>query len=433
MHVLWVKVGGLTPLNTGGRLRSFHLIEALSRRHRVTLLTTECTVGQHDELTAQLPQCARIVSFPHVIPKWRSARFAVALLRSWLSPMPVDIRRCRVPALKREVSRCLVEEGVDLCIADFLAAMPNVPASRPVATLLFEHNVEHMIWKRLAGIETRPWRRALLELEWHKLRRYETGACRRVNTTVAVSSADQTLLAALAPSALIQAVPTGVDTEYFVPDGTPEIPGEIVYVGSMDWQPNEDAVLNFMQEVLPRIQQAVPGAHFTVVGRNPSDTLRRKAQRCGVALTGTVDDVRPHLRQAGVCVVPLRIGGGTRLKIFEAMAMGKAVVSTSVGAEGLPLVDGRHYLRSDEPSAFANAVITLLGNPARRRELGRAGRELVERHYSWAQVAAQFDALCEQTCNAYRGARRCTPLGTAAREPVPERPAVLPQHLQQRR
>lgn len=433
MHVLWVKVGGLTPLNTGGRLRSFHLLKELSRRHRVTLLTTESTTGQHDELTAQLPQCARIVSFPHVMAKWRSARFAVALLRSWLSPMPVDIRRCRVPALKREVSRCLAEEGVDLCIADFLAAMPNVPASRPVATLLFEHNVEHVIWKRLAGIETRPWRRALLELEWRKLRRYETGACRRVNMTVAVSSADQTLLAALAPSALIQAISTGVDTEYFAPDDTPEIFGQIVYVGSMDWQPNEDAVLTFMQEVLPRIRQDVPGARFTVVGRNPSETLRRRAQRCGVALTGTVDDVRPHLRKAAVCVVPLRIGGGTRLKIFEALAMGKAVVSTSVGAEGLPLVDGRHYLRTDDPGAFAHAVTTLLRDPVRRRALGRHGRELVERHYSWSQVATQFDRLCWQARDTYAGAGRCALHGGGGRELIEERAAVVPHYLQQRR
>ncbi|MGH8311767.1 MAG: glycosyltransferase family 4 protein, partial [Gammaproteobacteria bacterium] len=251
MRILWIKVGGLWPCNTGGRLRSFHLLRELSKRHQVTLLTSDSSAEQQRVLRAQLPECEAIVSLVHRMPKWRSPRFALALACSWLSALPVDMRRSRIASLRAEAGRCLAGHRVDLCVADFVAAMPNVPRAPGVPVLLFEHNVEYLIWKRLAGVESRPWRRALLELEWRKLRRYEAAACRRATLTATVSSVDRTLLATLVPSALIRAVPTGVDTEYFAPDDAQEIPGQIVYVGSMDWQPNEDAVRHFMHEVLP--------------------------------------------------------------------------------------------------------------------------------------------------------------------------------------
>ncbi|HKT31105.1 MAG TPA: glycosyltransferase family 4 protein [Gammaproteobacteria bacterium] len=433
MRILWIKIGGLWPCNTGGRLRSFHLLRELSKQHTVTLLTSSDDVEQERALRAQLPQCREIICIPHRMPKWRSLRFALALVGSWLSALPVDMRRSRIARLRAEAARRLAVGDIDLCVADFLAAMPNAPAAPGVPLLLFEHNVEHMIWKRLAEVESRPWRRALLELEWRKLRSYEAMACRRATLTVTVSPVDQARLTKLAAAARIQAVPTGVDTEYFTPNDATEIPGSIVYVGSMDWRPNEDAVLHFIREILPRVREAVPEAHFTVVGKNPSDTLRSAAQRSGVALTGTVDDVRPHLRQAAVCVVPLRIGGGTRLKIFEALAMGKALVSTPIGAEGLPLVHGRHFLCAEAPSAFANAVITLLRDPARRRALGHAGRELVEHRYAWAQVATEFEHLCRQACEMQHGAPRHARGHVTAQANAHAQAATLPPQLQQRR
>jgi glycosyltransferase involved in cell wall biosynthesis len=164
----------------------------------------------------------------------------------------------------------------------------------------------------------------------------------------------------------------------------------------MDWYPNEDAILYFIDAILPAIRACVPTASLTVVGRNPSSRLRAAAQGAGVTVTGTVDDVRPAIAAGAVYVVPLRVGGGTRLKIFEALAMGKAIVSTSVGAEGLPLVPGRHFVSADDPAGFASAVVTLLGDAERRRTLGQAGRELVTQRYSWGQVAREFEARCAE-------------------------------------
>lgn len=425
MRILWIKVGGLWPCNTGGRLRSFHMLRELSKRHAITLLTSGEDADQEQALRVQLPQCREIVCVRHRMPKWRAPRFAVTLALSWLTGTPVDMFRARIRSLRTQAASRLARGEVDLCVADFLAAMPNVSPAAGVPLLLFAHNVEHMIWKRLAAVERTPWRRALLELEWRRLRNYESAACRRATLTAAVSPIDQARLAGLAPGARVEAVPTGVDIEYFAPRDTAETPGQIAYVGSMDWHPNEDAVLYFTREILPRVRESVSGTHFIVIGRNPSANLRREAQRCGCTLTGTVDDVRPHLLRAAVCVVPLRIGGGTRLKIYEALAMGKALVSTSVGAEGLPLVDGRHFLCADEPQAFANAVIALLRDPARRRALGRAGRELVERHFAWPKVAVQFEDLCREACE---------PPQPASQHSGPHHaPAPLARQLQQRR
>jgi len=233
-------------------------------------------------------------------------------------------------------------------------------------------------------------------LEYRKMRRYEAQACSRARLTVAVSDVDRKLLAAEAPGATVCAIPTGVDTSYFMPNGTRERDTELVFTGSMDWYPNEDAILHFIDAILPRIRREVPGASLTVAGRHPTARLRAGAAVAGVRVTGTVDDVRPFVHEAAVFVVPLRVGGGTRLKIFEALAMSKAVVSTTVGAEGLPLIPEEHFLQADDPGDFAGHVVRLLRSPERRRAFGAAGRRLVEERYSWAEVAREFEARCEE-------------------------------------
>ena len=404
MRLIWVKVGGLWPVNTGGRIRSFHMLRELSRRHAVTLLTTHGPSEDPRLLAAALPEC-EVVSIPWALAKRGSARFALALVRSWLSSLPVDLYKARVPALGREIERRLANERVDLIVADFLLATPNVTRSAAPPTVLFAHNVEHVIWQRLGEVERRAWRRILLSLESRKMRRYEARACAQARLTIAVSDADRELLAAAAPGASVRAVPTGVDIDYFAPDGVAEVPGRLVFTGSMDWYPNEDGIAHFIEAVLPRVRREVPAATLTVVGRNPSDRLRDAGQevtlrghaalaRDVVRVTGLVDDVRPHMAEAAVYVVPLRIGGGTRLKIFEALSMAKAVVSTAVGAEGLPLAPGRHFLQADEPAAFAEAVTSLLRDSARRRAIGAAGRRLVEERYSWSKVVDEFEKQC---------------------------------------
>lgn len=406
LRLLWAKVGPLWPPDTGGRLRSLNLLAELSRAHQVTVLTTHGP-GDADPaaLAARLPLAERVASVPYAIPKRDSARFAAALARSWLSPLPVDLAKFRAATLRREIARTLARGDVDVCVADFLSVTPNVELGGAAPVLFFAHNVEHMIWRRLRDVERRPWRRAALEVEWRKMRRWEAHVVRRASLTVAVSDVDRDRLAALAPGAAVRAIPTGVDTGYFAPNGVPERTGRIVFTGSMDWHPNEDGALHFLEAVLPRIRAAVPHASFAIVGRNPTVRLRAAAAGAGAIVTGTVDDVRPHLAEAAVCVVPLRVGGGTRLKIYEALAMAKAVVSTTIGAEGLPLEPDRHFVQADDPAAFASAVTALLREPVRRAALGAAGRRLVEARYGWRQVAREFQQRCEEARENHHHAR----------------------------
>lgn len=401
LRILWVKVGGLWPVNTGGRLRSFHIIRELSRKHAMTVLTTHHPAEDGAALAPQLPHSEQVISLPHASVKRTSVRFLLALLKSWFSPLPVDLHKSRIAALQLEVAGALQSGAYDLCVADFLFAVPNVPLGGRTPVVFFSHNVEYMIWQRLCSTETRWLHRAILALEWRKMRRYELAACRRADLTVAVSEEDSLQLGEGAPGRRIHAIPTGVDTDFFHPAADAvEVADSLVFTGSMDWHPNEDAILYFVDAILPLVRQKIPAVKLTVVGRNPGLHLRNVATAAGVDVTGTVDDVRPYIDSATVYIVPLRIGGGTRLKIYEALAMGKAVVSTTIGAEGLPLQEGTEIVRADTPETLAASIVELLRDAARRRSLGAAGRRLMEEQYSWARVAADFEHYCKAVVKA---------------------------------
>ena len=368
------------------------MLRELSRRHQVVVVTTDGPADDLDGLRGFLPDCERIVSVPFAAPKRGSARFVLTLARSWGSRLPVDLWKWRCGAVAQAIDRASAQEPFDVVIADFMAAVPNVPAGR-APVVYFAHNVEYLIWKRLAEVETRWWRRALLGIEWRKMRRAEARACRDARRSIAVSDDDCRRLRDLAPGAAVVPMPTGVDVEYFRPVPGAEIADRLVFSGSMDWYPNEDAILHFLEQMLPRIRRRRPGATLTVIGRHPSDRLRAAAAAAGgVHVTGTVDDVRPHIAAGAVYVVPLRVGGGTRLKIFEALAMGKAVVSTTIGAEGLDVAPGRHAVLADGAEAFSEAGADLLEDDAGRAALGTAGRALVEARYAWPRVAGVFES-----------------------------------------
>ena len=419
MRILWIKMGGLWPPTSGGRIRSLETIAGLSRRHEVTVLTTHGADDDPGGLSRKLPHCRQIVSVPFVAPRMGSRGFAATVARSWLSPLPLDLWKWRVSEIRDRAQAILSSGGADLCVADFLVAIPNVPGVRTVRVpiVLFEHNVEYVIWKRLAALETRPLHKAALEIEWRKVRRFERAACLNADLTVAVSEEDCRGLHALAPMARVTATPTGVDTEFFKPGHLPEAPHSLVFTGSMDWYPNEDAILHFGEHILPLIRARVPDVSVTVVGRNPGAALQAAAPKMGITLTGTVDDVRPYVDRASVYIVPLRAGGGTRLKIFEALAMGKAVVSTPVGAEGLALTHDHDVVIADRPNEFAQSVVRLFEDPFRREAIGRAGRQLVESRYSWERVTAVFEHYCQSALEQF------------GRAPLPESARVACSHV----
>jgi glycosyltransferase involved in cell wall biosynthesis len=390
-------MGGLWPLNTGGRQRSFQIVSELARHHELFFLTTTGPGDDVAGLQKALGHCSCIEALPYVVPKQGSLEFATALARSWLTPYPADLWKWRVPAVRSRVGRLMANGRFDVVVADFLHAIANIPDGPSVPTVFFAHNVEHLIWQRLSEVDPVWWRRALLVPEWRKLRRREAYACTRANMTIAVSEDDRQRFGRIAPRGRVATIPTGVDTDYFHPEPDREVPDRLVFSGSMDWYPNEDAVLYFAHSIFPVIRRRRPGASFTIVGRNPSARVRELSRLPAVSVTGTLDDVRPSIAEAAVCVVPLRVGGGTRLKIFEALAMGKAVVSTTIGAEGLDLTPDRQVVLADDIETFSASIVSLLEQPRRRRAIGADGRRLVEDRYAWPRVVRQFEAHLEET------------------------------------
>jgi Glycosyltransferase len=256
--------------------------------------------------------------------------------------------------------------------------------------------VEAMIWKRHYEIQTNPVKKAYLYGQWQKMKRFEREMCRRFDSVIAVSADDRELMKREYGAEAVYDVPTGVDTDFFrSTDSAKSSSHNMVFTGSMDWLPNDDAIRYFMREIMPLIKQKMPDATLTVVGRNPTPALVELGKRDpSLIITGRVDDVRPYIESSAAYIVPLRIGGGTRLKIFEAMAMEKAVVSTTVGAEGLQLTDGVELLLADEPDAFADAVVSVLNDRSYASELGQRAASIVRKNYGWRQVTDSFVSIC---------------------------------------
>jgi sugar transferase (PEP-CTERM/EpsH1 system associated) len=402
MRLLWLNANLLLPLDKGGRLRTWHLMRHLAMRHDITYLCfaqPEDVTHYGHEMSAV---CARLETVPRTDAPKDSLRFYGRVLRHLLDPAPYAVGAYRSRAYRQRLDALVARNSFDRVVCDFLVPAINLQRRLPCPSLLFTHNVEAEIWRRHAETAVNPVRRALYRQQWHRMRRFEGRTLAQFDRVLTVSEVDRLTFHQLyagefqAPTTV---VPTGVDTSYFQPD--PRVSPRrrhLVFVGSMDWLPNEDAVMSFCRDTMPLIRAAVPDVTLTIVGRDPTAAVQQLADGERVVVTGRVDDVRPALHEAAISIVPLRIGGGTRLKIFESMAAGTPVVSTTVGAEGLAGEPGRHLLIADEPSAFAAAVVSLLGDHARRIAMAAAARAFVVRHFDWSAVAEHLErALLDTT------------------------------------
>lgn len=396
MRILWLKTELLHPIDKGGKIRTYAMLRELKREHRVTYLTLDDASAPASARADALEYCHELITVPFTQPAKGSLTFYGDLLRNLLSRRPYAIEKYRSPAMQRAIEHTLRNATFDVVICDFLAPSVNVGQHLGVRTILFQHNVEAAIWERHASVPQHPLRRAYMREQWRRMLAWESQECRRFDHVVTVSDADRDVLRALYGVTDVSSVPTGVDTSYFSPAGRAERRlHEIVFTGSMDWMPNEDGIEWFCDAVLPLIRRQVPDASLAIVGRNPTARIRSLASRiAGVEVTGTVPDVRPYLERAGVLIVPLRIGGGTRLKIYEGMAMARPTVSTTIGAEGLPVSHQDELLIADQPAAFADAVVSLLRDPVAAAALGDRAAARVRRDFSWSSVARQFAACC---------------------------------------
>jgi sugar transferase (PEP-CTERM/EpsH1 system associated) len=399
MRILWLKSDLLLPLDKGGKLRTWHLLRHLARRHDLTYVAFADPEASAADVAGMRDVASRIETIPRTDPPKGSLRFYVDAAAHALDPLPYAVGKYRSRAFRRTVARLIAAERLDVIVCDFLPPAVNLPRHLPCPTVLFTHNVEAEIWRRHAETKSGPIARRLYRSQHRRMLRFERRQIASFDGVLAVSDADRATFARLYPGAArrpIHVIPTGVDTEFFRPLADPQSAvrnPQLVFTGSMDWLPNEDAMRYFCREILPIVRAEEPDVRLSIVGRAPTPAVRRLAADHAdcVRVTGRVDDVRPFVRDAAVYIVPLRIGGGTRLKIFEAMSMGKAIVSTTVGAEGLPVTGGEHLLLADEPRAFARDVVRLIRDGERRRALEAAARALVVARYDWSAVAVALE------------------------------------------
>jgi sugar transferase (PEP-CTERM/EpsH1 system associated) len=398
VRILWLKTELLHPVDKGGKIRTYNMLKEMKREHHVTYLTLDDGTATADERAKATEYCHELICIPERRREKFTPGFYFELLLNLVSPRPYAIKKYESAAMLRKIVELERKNAFDLLVCDFLAPAGNVPRTLNMPVVLFQHNVEAMIWKRHYEVQTNRVKKAYLYGQWQKMRRFEKEMCRRFDSVIAVSADDRDQMKREYGAEAVFDVPTGVDVEFFRPSGAVQAEKHgIVFTGSMDWLPNEDAIRYFMREIMPLIKNKVPDATLTVVGRNPPPALVDLSKEDpSLVITGRVDDVRPYIENAAVYIVPLRIGGGTRLKIFEAMAMEKPVVSTTVGAEGLPLTHGVELLLADAPETFADAVVKLFGDSQYATELGQRAAAVVRENHGWRPVTEIFVSLCTQ-------------------------------------
>lgn len=407
MRVLWLKYGEILPADTGGKLRSFHLLRHLSRQVELTFVSysqAPFTPGYAEQLAAELPdsQAWEIRD----IPRWREVGVRPLML-SALRGLPLNVSRFTSLDARARLAELGRQRQFDIGICDFLTPTAVYPADPAYPSVLFEHNVEWRLWQRRTATIARGPKRLLYEWETHHTRTHEAAMLNRFDVTLAVSALDREGLLELAPAADVRVIETGVDVAGFAPAAlNARSDVLVVFVGSMDWHPNEDGVLWFASEIWHRVLAAIPGARFRVVGRRPPPSILALAEQ-GIEIAADVDSVVPHLHEAAVMVVPLRAGGGTRLKIFEAMAAGAAIVSTTVGAEGLQVTHERDILLADDAECFADALVALLRDDLRRAHVAAAAAETVGR-FDWAAVASSLRGMLAGTVEHWSKAPRAS-------------------------
>lgn len=364
----------------GAGTRNYHLLKTLARQHTVSLLALvdSAEIKERDlSLLQEFAHPAQVVARP--APLSKRLQQLMCILRG--RPYALEINSST--EVQKALDRSMLNHHYDAVLYES-ALIAGYRLPEGVKCIVDQHNIEYELRWRTYQRESARLRKWFNWLESRLLKPVELRRCLRADVVLVTSERERLALERALPGKALEVVPNGVDIEYFHGNHAEQaIPGRIVFTGAMDYYPNVDAVLFFARQCWPIVRDHLPNATWQIVGRNPLPEVWKLAELPGVTVTGSVPDTRPYLAEAEVAIVPLLIAGGTRLKILEALAMRKAVVSTSIGCEGLAVVAGEHLIVEDQPQKFALALIKLLGSPETRTALGAAGRRLVEAEYSW--------------------------------------------------
>ena len=402
MRILWVNCRLLHPLNGGDRIRTYNMLRQIKRRNHVTYLCFQTPEDSPEAVTRAKEFCDELITVAYKpVVNGTAKFFAGVLLNSIAGDVPFFAKKYHSSEMTSHIRKLSASGKIDLIVVDYLASMiqlAGLNGDLKTPVMIFQHNVESQIWKRHSETDASALKRAVFRKQWRLTQDWERDCANRVAGQVTVSEDDTKFFREqLAMKNVLGAVPTGVDTEYFAQSGKEKAQQSLVFLGAMDWMPNIDAVTWFVQEIFPAVRQKFRKAHLTIVGRNPADRVKELASLRGqITVTGTVDDVRPYLHEAEAMIVPLRVGGGTRIKIYEGMATGIPVVSTKIGAEGLAVKHGENILLAESAADFAKAICDLFENNDLRKRIGASGLEMVRRDCSWDSITQVFEKYCRQ-------------------------------------
>lgn len=404
MHVVIIDGDVSYPPNSGKRLRTLNLMLHAAKRHKITYIG-RCAEDSEEARLA--PPFLRehniwcwLVHDP--VPQKSGPAFYARLFLNLFSSRPYSVTSHRSMSMDRAVFEYYMQYGgtknpVDVWQVEWAPYLSMIDPSFPGARVVIAHNVDTLIWQRYYENETNFLKRAFLKTQWRKFRRFEEDAFRQATRVVAVSEEDAQLIRTDFGQPNVDVVDNGIDRAYFEGVKGQRDPMRILFLGALDWRPNLDAVDLMLDKIFPKVRAAEPSAKLDIVGRNPSASLSERARQVpGVTLHANVPDVRPFLGESGVMAVPLRIGGGSRLKILEALACALPVVSTRVGAEGLLLKPGEDYVAA-EIDAMADALVQAIRSPGAMQAMADHGRELVLRTYDWGVLAQKLEAAWEKS------------------------------------
>jgi polysaccharide biosynthesis protein PslH len=391
-----------SPPTFGGQRRLHGLLRELARDHDVSLVSM-VDPGENVErsVRATLEHCKSVVTIPAARLAAQGRKKRLLQLGSLLSARSYEGVIYDERAMQTAVDQALARERFDVVQVEFaqMALYARSRDRRGPRYCLDEHNVEYDVVRRTADGDVSLLRRAYSAANWRKLRAEERRAWRAFDGTVVTSARDEEMLREDVPGARTAVVPNGVDVDAFVPDGSPVDPGSVLFFGAINYFPNVDALHFFLREVWPQLKASRPDARLRIVGPKPPPSIATWPDPA-VHVMGYVDDVRPHIARASVVIAPLRIGGGTRLKVLEAMSLGKAIVSTSLGAEGLEVTHERDILLADDPRALAEQIARVMADPSLAARLGEAARKRVVDRYSWRASVDRLVAFYEELLRA---------------------------------
>lgn len=390
MNILFLTTRLPYPPDSGAKIRDFNLIKEISKRHNVALISFIENKREKMNLEFLKPYCKSV----EVVKERGKINLFISIFISFFTKKPFTIAKFYSMRMRNKI-KLVLNNKYDLIHCSHLHMAQYVENLKNIPKILDEHNVEFFLIKRYLKEEQNLIKKIFVYfLQYLKLAKYESNISQKFKHCFVVSEIDKKNLESIAPNVVVSVIPNGVDVIFYEPRRDEQRSNILVFTGVMDWFPNEDAVLFFYEQIWPLIKKEIKEVSFHIVGRNPSNKiLNLSRQEKNIIITGYVDDVRPYIARSSVYIVPLRIGGGSRLKILEAMAMGKAIVSTSIGCEGLGITDNENILIANSPVEFAKKTVLLLKDSALCNKLGISARKLVENKCSWDIIGKKLDEV----------------------------------------